>query len=196
MPDFFLIGKLDKVLSAEISDTEQIRLAVRVLEEVLTLQEVFADGLTLCCDMEFDKEGLSLRALFFAFTAKHEEFMSYYLQTGIMSAPTKSRKVDFDAVDSVAGTNKKEQLAKTDKLKDRGANLTSYTVLEDFSDFLYYEFTELLKQGLTVRRCKNCGQYFVLKSKHRTYYCDRKQENGHTCKQIGNKKRVFKPHCF
>lgn len=185
---FFLIGKLDRVFSAEIADTEQIRLAIRVLEEVLTLQEIFADGLTLCCDMEFDKEGLSPSALFFAFTAKYQEFMSYYLQTGIMSAPTKGGKVDFDAVDSVADTNKKERLAKTDKLKDKGANLTSYTVLEDFSDFLYYEFTELLKQGLTIRRCKNCGQYFVLKSKHQTYYCDRKQENGRTCKQIGNKK--------
>lgn len=185
---FFLIGKLDKVFSAEISDTEQISLAVGVLEEVLTLQEIFADGLTLCCDMEFDKEGLSPSALFFAFTAKYQEFISYYLQTGIMSAPTKGEKVDFDAVDSVTDTNKKEQLAKTDKLRDKGANFTSYTVLEDFSDFLYYEFTELLKQGLTVRRCKNCGQYFVLKSKHQTYYCDRKQETGRSCKQIGNKK--------
>lgn len=60
--------------------------------------------------------------------------------------------------------------------------------LPDFADFLYYEFTELLKQGLTVRRCKNCGQYFVLKSHHHTYYCDREQENGRTCKQIGGKR--------
>lgn len=189
---FFLMGKLDQVFSEEISDADKIKMAVKVLEEVITLQEIFADGLTMCCDVEYDKEGLSPSGLFLAFTAKHQNFISYYLQTGIMVAPTKDKKVDFDAVDSVAGTNKKEQLAKTDKLKDKGANLTSYTVLEDFSDFLYYEFTELLKQGLTIRRCKNCAQYFVLKSKHQTYYCDRKQENGRTCKQIGNKKEYQK----
>ncbi|MDD2959728.1 MAG: hypothetical protein PHR92_14630 [Lachnospiraceae bacterium] len=42
----FLLGKLDTVFSIKISSTEQIKLAVKVLEEVLILQEIFADGLT------------------------------------------------------------------------------------------------------------------------------------------------------
>lgn len=71
-----------------------------------------------------------------------------------MVAPTKGEKVDFDAVNSIADSDKKEQIAKTDKLKDKGAILASYTMLADFADFLYYEFTELLKQGLTLRKCK------------------------------------------
>lgn len=185
---FFLMGKLDKVFCSEISDADKIKLAVKVLEEVLTLQEIFADGLTMCCDIEYDKEGLTASGLFLAFTAKHQDFICYYLQTGVMVAPTKGEKVDFDAVNSIADSDKKEQLARTDKLKDKGANLASYTLMENFADFLYYEFTELLKQGLAVRRCKNCGQYFVLKSKHPTYYCDRKQGKGRTCKQIGGKR--------
>lgn len=188
---FFLMGKLDKVFCAELSDANKIKLAVKVLEEVLILQEIFADGLAMCCDVEFDKEGLSPSGSFLAFTAKHQDFISYYLQTGIMVAPTKGEKVDFDAVNSVANADKKEQLVKTDKLKDKGANLANYTVLENFADFLYYEFTELLKQGLTIRRCRYCGQYFVLKSKHPTYYCDRKQEKGRSCKQIGSKREYL-----
>lgn len=87
---------------AEISDADKIKLSIKVLEEVLTLQDIFADGLTMCCDVEFDKEGLSPSGLFLAFTAEHQDFIPYYLQTGIMVAPTKGEKVDFDAVESVA----------------------------------------------------------------------------------------------
>lgn len=37
----FLLGKLDSVFSADIPDTEKIKTAVKVLEEVLVLQENF-----------------------------------------------------------------------------------------------------------------------------------------------------------
>lgn len=38
-----------------------------------------------------------------------------------------------------------------------------------------------------MRKCRNCGLYFVLKSKHETFYCDRRANNDRSCKEIGNK---------
>lgn len=144
----------------------------------------------MCCDVDFDKESISPSGLFLAFTAKHQDFMNYPLLTGTAIAPIKGGKIDFDRIDKINAediTDKKEQLAIVDKLNDKGANLVMFTVLQDFADFLYFEFTELLKQGLQIRKCKLCGQYFVLQSKHLTLFCDRTYQGKRTCKQVGNK---------
>lgn len=66
-----------------------------------------------------------------------------------------------------------------------GISLLPFTWILSFDDLLFYDFLELMSQGLKVKRCKLCGKYFVLKSKHNAEYCDRKTENGRTCKQVG-----------
>lgn len=129
---------------------------------------------------------------FMAFTALYQDYMLYYLLTGTAIAPTKNGKADFEAIDKMELADKKEQLAAIDKLNPKGANIVSFTILQSLNEFLYFEFTELLKQGLRVRKCRNCGRYFVLKSKHETFYCDRTAENGLTCKAIGNKAEYLK----
>lgn len=184
---FYLFGKLNMVFASDISPFEQIKMAVKTLEDIITLQKIFMDGLAMCCNIDFDSEGVSQSGRFMAFTALHQEFMFYYLLTGTAIAPTQNGKADFEAIDKANTTDKKEQLAMIDKLNPEGANIVSFTVLQSLDEFLYFEFTELLKQGLQVRRCRNCDKYFVLKSKHETFYCDRKVDNNRTCKEIGNK---------
>lgn len=105
---------------------------------------------------------------------------------GTAIAPTKKGKADFQFIDKMDFAGKKEQLAAIDKLNHKGANIVSFTILQSLDEFLCYELTELLKQGLGVRKCRNCGQYFVLKSKHKTVCCDRAAGNDHSCKEIGN----------
>lgn len=53
------------------------------------------------------------------------------------------------------------------------------------SDFLYFEFNCLFSNNLKIKRCKNCGKYFILKGDYSTDYCDR-IPNGEklTCKKI------------
>lgn len=183
----YLFGKLNTVFASNVSHAEQLALAVKVLEEVITLQQIFTDGLVMCCDVDYDSEGVTQSGRFLAFMALHQEFMFYQLMTGTAIATTKNDKIDFDALDKIDTEDKKEQLAIIDKLNEQGANIVSYTLLQGLDEFLYFEFTELLKQGLRVRKCRHCDKYFVLKSKHETFYCDRIADKNKSCKVIGNK---------
>lgn len=183
----YLFGKLNTVFASDVNHAEQLALAAKVLGEVITLQQIFTDGLVMCCDVDYDSEGITHSGRFLAFLARHQEFMFYHLLTGTAIAATKNGKIDFAVLDKIDTKDKKEQLAIIDKLNEQGANIVSYTLLQGLDEFLYFEFTELLKQGLRVRKCRHCGKYFVLKSQHETFYCDRLTSGNKSCKVIGNK---------
>lgn len=40
-------------------------------------------------------------------------------------------------------------------------------------NMLSFEFSKMLEYGVRVKRCKNCGQYFILKGNYNAVYCDR-----------------------
>lgn len=48
----------------------------------------------------------------------------------------------------------------------------------------------ILKSGVVVRKCCNCGDYFIPSSRSDEIYCDRLFENGKTCKTVGYDKKV------
>ena len=64
----------------------------------------------------------------------------------------------------------------------------SCTYIESLEEMLYFEFIEMLKQGLNVKKCKLCGRYFILSNQHETYFCDRIYSGKRTCKQVGTKR--------
>ncbi len=191
---FYLHEKLNEVFKSEKEYVEKLVLASSFLNNILVLQQIFQTGIEMCCDVDFEKPLESTTASFLAFSALHPDFMNYHLITGVGCAPLYKGKIDFDMVDFF-GKNEgnslefqKELLRKIDTVNPDVANITEYVLLKDFTDFLYFEFTELIKRGLRARKCKNCGKYFVLRTKHETMYCDRKNADGKTCKAIGNKK--------
>lgn len=53
----------------------------------------------MCCDVDFDKEGISPSGLFLAFTGKHPDFIAYHLMTGTAIAPTKDGIIDAVFID-------------------------------------------------------------------------------------------------
>lgn len=57
--------------------------------------------------------------------------------------------------------------------------------------FLYEELFLGLQTGLLPKRCKNCGQYFLLSSGYNADFCERKapRENGKTCRDVGARRR-------
>ena len=40
-------------------------------------------------------------------------------------------------------------------------------------DFLFFEFYQLLKKEVRIKKCMYCGKYFILKGDYATDYCDR-----------------------
>ena len=53
------------------------------------------------------------------------------------------------------------------------------------AEILELEFTKMLEFNVRFRKCKRCGNYFIMKGNYDTNYCDR-IENGETrtCKEI------------
>jgi len=53
-------------------------------------------------------------------------------------------------------------------------------------EILYLEFEKMLELDLRIKKCKNCGRYFILKGNYQTEYCDRTMKGEtQTCQNIG-----------
>ena len=53
-------------------------------------------------------------------------------------------------------------------------------------EILYLEFEKMLELDLRIKKCKNCGRYFILKGNYQTEYCDRVPDGEtQTCQNIG-----------
>ena len=73
-------------------------------------------------------------------------------------------------------------------------------VYEDSSDFkpiysiqihslneaLFYEFSELVKNGYRVNRCKMCGKYFLVITARDVEYCKNINESGYSCAKLAS----------
>jgi len=56
----------------------------------------------------------------------------------------------------------------------------------DLATLCYVEFMKMVQFNLSVRKCQNCGMYFMPKGEYDTKYCDRKPDGANrTCQQIG-----------
>lgn len=184
----FLIADIERCFAKEEwSDPEQLENAFMVLGIVLELQEQFKFGISFCLD-----DGLfavEKTRKFHAFMQLHPKFRDYTFQTGYALMPVdKLGNLDYDTVRQVNDQERNidEQLATLQK-DNSGMSLLPFTWILSFEDLLFYDFLELLSSGLRAKRCKLCGRYFVQRTRHKTEYCDRKTENGRTCKQVGPK---------
>ena len=83
-------------------------------------------------------------------------------------------------------------LNKEDGLNPQPKRTIKRTMVSSMFDMLNYEFGRMLESDIKIRKCKNCGKYFVLKGNYNTDYCDRLVEGSvRTCQAIGAEK-VYK----
>jgi len=72
-----------------------------------------------------------------------------------------------------------------------GISVNSYNMpylfkSSNFISILAIEFKEFISINKnTIKKCKNCGKYFIPKSLKETKYCNNKYKDNKTCKQIG-----------
>ena len=61
-----------------------------------------------------------------------------------------------------------------------------YTIKNAVS-LLAFEFAHILHEDVIIRKCKNCGKYFVVTGRKDTVYCDNPSpgHEGKTCREIG-----------
>lgn len=68
------------------------------------------------------------------------------------------------------------------------ANISSSYFIEstDIIQTLLMELLEIAKLGIEIKKCRNCGKFFVPNNRSDEIYCSNIFENGKTCKEIGH----------
>ncbi len=58
-----------------------------------------------------------------------------------------------------------------------------------FKALIDLEFDLMMREGVFLRECRNCGRYFICTSEEDGYYCGRVTASGKSCRQIEEEKR-------
>lgn len=68
------------------------------------------------------------------------------------------------------------------------ANINSSYFIEcaDIIQALLIELLEIAKLNIEIKKCRNCGKFFVPDNRSDEIYCSNVYENGKTCKEIGH----------
>lgn len=80
-------------------------------------------------------------------------------------------------------------MEKSQKAFDDSANFgTAFqTKITSLNEGLFYEFSELVKNGYRIGKCKSCKRFFLMTTKRDIEYCKHKNDNGLTCAQNASK---------
>lgn len=193
---FFLVGLLNNILKTPIYykddiDAEQLKqlaICLEELERVLELQEVFREAVDMCLDRENRPDKIMSERLC-AFVAGHPEFGDAAVKMQYAILPKKKGKVDIDTLRDIHDwkLTEREDLLEIMHQDGEGVSLMPYYLIEYLDEMLFFEFTEMLKNGQYVKRCKLCGRYFVLADKRKRDFCDRQYKGRRTCRQVGAK---------
>ena len=97
-----------------------------------------------------------------------------------------NRVIDGEQMDEF---RRKYGLAEDYNIYQPPKRLRVVTQVSSIFEMLNYEFFKMLECDVTVRKCRNCGRYFVVKGNYNTEYCDRPVEGSvRTCQAVGAEK--------
>ncbi len=66
------------------------------------------------------------------------------------------------------------------------ANIYEEYEINNLQQLLYLETMYMIQAGTMIRKCRNCGKYFVVKNR-KVAYCDRINNSGICCSAVGSK---------
>lgn len=185
----FLVADTMKYLQDEaLSEQERLQKAYLELLYIVQMYRQFTDALAFCLDAD-QVPDMAVARKFAIFMQTSKRFANYKFQTGYGIAPVdKQGNLDYGTVRKLNDADT-DVLAQLDSAQNEkgGVSFLPFTWILTFEDLIFFDFLELVSRGLSVKCCKLCGKYFVQKTRHKTEYCDRKTENGRTCKQVGPK---------
>ena len=197
----YLISRFDQIQNAviyvedgNVVALEEIQIqdivqCIELLNEVIVLQKRFADITSLCLDSEAHKN-YTLAERFLAVLLGYPEYKNLVLKMAVVIAPADKGVLDGKRMQEIFQakiTDTRDLLSEIHSTKEKGVSLLSCAILESFEEFLYFEFCEMLKNGLMAKKCSLCGRYFVSKDNRNRKYCNRIYEGNKTCKDIGAK---------
>ena len=162
------------------------------------IQKEYLDAVYFCCDVDNEKlQELSCIERFFIYE-KSGRFNLKYYESGVKSSLELTPDltdadydmlctVDNQSLDYVPKPITNELVEYIKSLPIESFFVYSASTIQEFA---YLEFTLMVQKNIKVRKCNNCGKYFVLKGNYDTKYCDRlapgKTQN---CQTIGATKK-------
>lgn len=191
---FFLVGALNNILATpfylqddiEAHRLEHLQSCFAILEDVLTLQEIFSYALHFCLDMDNLSDRSAAERLV-GFYFRFPDLSKFTVQTGFAVAPVKKGALDYEKVAEINRNNISDTKKTLDAIHgDRSkVSLLPYYHIQALDEMLFFEFMEMLRRGIQVKRCRLCGRYFALIDKRRREYCGREYSEEKTCQDVG-----------
>ena len=64
--------------------------------------------------------------------------------------------------------------------------------MSDLFSLLAFDINEIKKNNIVIKRCENCGKYFIPQNRSDEKYCDKIFKNNKTCKEVGYEMKLKK----
>ena len=106
----------------------------------------------------------------------------------------KAEKSNLNFRDVIAGKETPIQLEQmVNMVRGTNVEVTATFLLrkpEDIYSLCSYVFQTLITSNVKIRKCRNCGKYFIPINRSDEMYCCRIQENGKMCRELGYSSKI------
>ena len=109
------------------------------------------------------------------------------LSRTLTSAPIKDGKFDLDYIMGINDMDI-DIMEKSDVVYEDSADFKPVYAIQihSLNEALFYEFSELVKNGYRINRCKMCGKYFLVITARDVEYCKNINESGYSCAKLAS----------
>ena len=109
------------------------------------------------------------------------------LSRTLTPAPIKDGKFDLDYIMGINDLDI-DIMEKSDMVYDDSSEFKPLYAIQihSLNEALFYEFSELVKNGYRINRCKMCGKYFLVITARDVEYCKNINESGYSCAKLAS----------
>ena len=188
---FEVLRDLDKNYKFELkenygSNEEYLKQITKIFEDLkeklLDLQQELINAVTYIYNLDNNKlfEKYTYSERFAVYLIKRMGKLYTYYKNDFIMRDSYSRKYqeignnsEYDLLETLQ--NKNQVLSMSDTHKSNDLSSICYAILEELSKTPNYP----------IKKCQNCGMYFIPTSKVDEIYCDYPKENTKTCRELG-----------
>lgn len=170
-----LLKKLYKNFSDDLNYNRD--LFIRLTSKIIFNEEDENEIKKLAKFKAMEKQTESEKEIYNELKSQLSSIFSYDNDLNSLSSEIKDLRLNF-VMDDFFPYNKDGTLSK---------NIPYSFKSDNYLCILFISFKQLLyiNKDMTIRKCANCGKYFIPKTMHDTKYCDEIFKNNKTCKEIG-----------
>ena len=188
---FEVLRDLDKNYKFELkqnygSNEEYLKAITKIFEDLkeklLDLQQELINAVTYIYNLDNNKlfEKYTYSERFAVYLIKRMGKLYTYYKNDFIMRDSYSRKYqeigsnsEYDLLETLQ--SKKQVLSMSDAHKSNDLSSICYAILEELSKTPNYP----------IKKCQNCGMYFIPTTKSDEIYCDYPKENSKACRELG-----------